>query len=140
MAKFHVEWTNTSIPLAPAYECSSKGDARFSALYAKMPDGRTIEQWYQCDIKGYDTGGRDWKLGKGKPPMFPYPADHLWQLYLNLWRLWALHNGEAMLDLKQKASEHNNVLSDCFAQSPLTHPHSINQARALATIINEWML
>ena len=36
------------------YECSSKGDKRFSALFATMPDGRTIEQWYQCDIKGYD--------------------------------------------------------------------------------------
>lgn len=30
------------------YEVSSKGDRRFSALIALMPDGRTIEQWYQC--------------------------------------------------------------------------------------------
>ena len=29
------------------YECSSKGDKRFSALFAVMPDGRTIEQHYQ---------------------------------------------------------------------------------------------
>lgn len=39
------------------YDCSTKGDRRFSALVAKMPDGRTIEQWYQCDVKAYDIGG-----------------------------------------------------------------------------------
>ena len=40
------------------YEVSSIGDKRFSAMYAVMPDGRTIEQWYQCDLKGYDIGGK----------------------------------------------------------------------------------
>ena len=34
------------------YEVSSKGDVRFSALYARFPveyfNGRTIEQIYQC--------------------------------------------------------------------------------------------
>lgn len=35
------------------YECSSAGDFRFSAFYAIMPDGRSIEQHYQCDVKGY---------------------------------------------------------------------------------------
>lgn len=34
------------------YEVSSSGDKRFSALFAKMADGRTIEEHYQCDIKG----------------------------------------------------------------------------------------
>jgi hypothetical protein len=29
------------------YEVSSRGDKRFSALYAKLSDGRTIEQAYQ---------------------------------------------------------------------------------------------
>ena len=48
------------------YEVSSKGDKRFSALYARMLDGRTIEEHYQCDVKGYDVGGTNWKLGKGK--------------------------------------------------------------------------
>lgn len=116
------------------YECSSKGDSRFSALNAKMPDGRTLEQWYQCDIKGYCIGGTDWKLGKGKPPMFPYPADHLWQMYLNLWRLWAIHNGALLMELHGHATHNNNCLTDCFASS------DINQARALATILNEWIV
>lgn len=115
------------------YECSTKGDARFSALNAMLPDGRSIEQWYQCDIKGYDIGGTDWKLGKGKPPLFEYPADHLWQMYLNLWRMWAIHNSHLLIELTELAAEKNNVLSDCFASSP------INQARALATILNEWL-
>ena len=115
------------------YECSTKGDARFSAFNAKLPDGRSIEQWYQCDIKGYDIGGTNWRLGKGNPPLFEFPADHLWQLYLNLWRLWAIHNSHLIIELMELAAEKNNVLSDCFASTP------INQAHALSTIINEWL-
>lgn len=114
------------------YEVSSLGDKRFSALYAQMPDGRTIEQWYQCDVKGYQMGGRDWKLGKGKPPLFPYTENQLWEMYLSLWRLWTLHNVLAMDELKQRAKENNNCLCDRFASG------NINQARALATILNEW--
>lgn len=116
------------------YECSSKGDVRFSAFNAMMPDGRTIEEWYQCDIKGYCIGGRNWRLGKGKPPVFPYPGDHLWQMYLSLWRIWTIHNGYLVQELKELAAKHGNVLSDCFAST------EINQARALATILNEWVL
>lgn len=39
------------------YEVSSKGDKRFSSFCAIMPDGRSLECHYQCDIKGYDVGG-----------------------------------------------------------------------------------
>ena len=116
------------------YECSTKGDSRFSALNAKMPDGRTIEMWYQCDIKGYCIGGTDWTLGKGKPPIFPYPGDHLWQMYLSLWRLWAIHNGNLLEELGERALERESMLTDCFAST------DINQARALATILNEWIV
>lgn len=116
------------------YECSSKGDKRFSALYATMPDGRTIEQWYQCDIKGYEIGGTNWKLGKGKAPTYPFTKDQLMELYFSLWRLWAIHNGDAIVELASIAREkHNGVLSDCFS-----HGNPINQANALATIINDW--
>lgn len=55
-----------------SYEVSSAGDKRFSALYAKLKDGRTIEEAYQLDIKGYRSQGNDWRLGKGKPPIVPY--------------------------------------------------------------------
>ena len=114
------------------YEVSTKGDKRFSALVAKMPDGRTIEQWYQCDVKGHDIGGTNWKLGKGKPPAYDLDPKTQWEMYLNLWRFWALHNVPALLDLYEKAKPFG-VLSDCFASS------EVNQAKALAHILNEWV-
>ncbi len=110
------------------YECSSKGDARFSALNARLPDGRTIEQHYQCDIKGYTPGGTNWKLGKGKPPLDP--DRDLWSAYFALWVIWAMQNPALIRELRNKAAEHGNVLSDCFASTP------VNQARALAEILN----
>lgn len=110
------------------YECSSKGDARFSALNARLPDGRTIEQHYQCDVKGYQPGGTDWRAGKGKPPLDP--ARDLWSSYLILWTVWALHNPALMRELKAKADEHGGRLSDRFAST------EVNQARALAEILN----
>lgn len=116
------------------YECSSKSDPRFSALFAKMPDGRTIEHWYQCDVKGFEPGGTNWRLGKGKAPILIYPDGQLWLAYLGLWRIWAVHNISLIVELEHKAREHSNMLTDCFASS------EINQARALATIINEWVV
>ena len=115
------------------YEVSTKGDRRFSAFVAQMPDKRTIEQWYQCDVKGYDIGGHDWRLGKGKPPLFTYPGDHLWQLYLALWRIWAIHNSALVIELKDRAIGNDHMLCDRFATT------EINQARALSTILNEWL-
>jgi hypothetical protein len=116
------------------FQVSTKGDARFSALTAKMPDGRTIEEWYQCDVKGYQVGGTDWKIGKGRPPITGMPREHLWEMYLGLWRIWAIHNPGLMQDLLLLARQHNNVLVDSFARG------NINQARALAQILNEWFL
>ena len=110
------------------YECSSKGDKRFSAFYAVMPDGRTIEQHYQCDVKGYDLGGTNWRLGKGKPPLDT--SKDLWVEYLALWLTWAKLNPTLIEELRGHAVKHNHILSDCFASTP------VNQARALATILN----
>lgn len=110
------------------YECSSKGDRRFSALFAFLPDGRTIEMHYQCDIKGYKPGGRNWMLGKGKPSLDP--SVDLWGAYLALWRTWAANHPDLMRELYWTASD-IGILSDRFATSP------VNQARALAEILNE---
>ena len=112
------------------YECSSKGDKRFSAFCAIMPDGRTVEQHYQCDVKGYDVGGTDWRLGKGKPPLKPMSKDDLYQAYLSLWKVWAMNHKNLLTELAQKAKEHNYVLSDMFATS------EVNQAHALADCLN----
>ena len=111
------------------YECSTKGDARFSALNARLPDGRSIEQHYQCDVKGYDPGGTNWRLGKGKPPLDPRASP--WGEYLALWRSWAEANPGLLGQLRSAAASYGNRLADCFASSP------INQARALAAILNE---
>lgn len=110
------------------YECSSKGDKRFSALYARMPDGRTIEEHYQCDVKGYQPGGRNWRLGKGKPPLDR--SKDMYQEYLQLWMVWADNNIPLVLELAEHASSSNYVLSDMFATT------DVNQARALAEILN----
>jgi hypothetical protein len=115
------------------YECSSKGDKRFSAFYAVMPDGRTLEAWYQCDVKGYAPGSSDWRLGKGQPPLHTFSPEQLYQLYKSLWQIWALHNVELLPELRDAARAKGSVLSDCFATTP------INQARALTDILNEWL-
>lgn len=54
-----------------SYEVSTFGDKRFSALNARLSDGRTIEEAYQLDVKGYRKFGNDWRLGKGKSPIIP---------------------------------------------------------------------
>lgn len=113
------------------YEVSSKGDRTFSALYATLDGGRTIEEIYQCDIKGYDPGGTNWRLGKGKPALDP--LTDLWEGYLQLWRTWARRHPDEMRRLYHAASQppYNRVLSDMFGWTPVT------QARALATLLNE---
>lgn len=127
-----IRWANTMRD--GGFQVSTKGDPRFSALTAKMPDGRTIEQWYQCDVKGYQVGGTDWKIGKGRPPIHGMPREHLWEMYLGLWRIWAIHNPGLMEELLLLARTKDNCLVDVFATG------NINQARALAQILNEWFL
>jgi len=115
------------------YEVSSKGDKRFSALNARLNDGRTIEEAYQLDVKGYRKQGNDWKLGKGKPPLTQMSQDELYQKYKALWRQWANENRSIMLGLANHLQEKGiTTLTDMFANTP------ISQARAIAEIINEF--
>lgn len=67
------------------YEMSSKGNKAFSAFYAEMPDGKSIEHHYQVNVKGYPSI----KEGKGKPPINDV---NLWEEYLKLWKTWAESN------------------------------------------------
>lgn len=101
------------------YEVSSFGDKRFSAFYAKMPDGRTIEEHYQVDIKGYSSV----KEGKGRLPK--NKSIDLYKCYLNLWVVWAAHNSDLMLELSK-----HKIITDKYANTPN------NQARALCDILN----
>lgn len=110
------------------YEVSTKGDKRFSALNAILPDGRSIEMHYQCDVKGHDPGGTNWRLGKGKPPI--NRDRDLWTAYFGLWVVWAIDHEELLAELKQHADTIGKILSDCFANT------DVNQARALAELLN----
>ena len=110
------------------YEVSTAGDARFSAFNVFLSDGRSIEQHYQCDIKGYDPGGTNWRLGKGKPPKDT--SIDLWGEYLKLWDSWAINNSK-LLDELYHIIGPNGCLSDKFATT------KINQAHALSIILNK---
>lgn len=124
------------------YEVSSKGDRRFSALYATFKpgtiidgvdvSGKTIEDVYQNVIK---------KSGKGQAPAkdsklyneslktqkeredFSYTNG-----YLPLWQEWARQNPELIEELREKAK--GKILTDQFANT------RVSQARALADILN----
>lgn len=111
------------------YECSSKGDKRFSALFATLIDGRTIEEAYQLDVKGYRAFSDDWRVGKGKPPVFLKSKAQLWEEYLQLWRRWSEDNPELFAQIREIAQK--KVLTDMFATT------MINQAHALSTLIDE---
>ncbi|AEH03508.1 hypothetical protein AVT69_gp083 [Pseudomonas phage PhiPA3] len=111
------------------YECSSVGDKRFSALFARLPDGRTIEEAWQLDCKGYRIHSNNWKAGKGKPPLDGYNPKY--EDYKDLWRIWAVSNKQLMNELRQNAKDHDYYLSDVFAST------DISQARALSDLLNE---
>lgn len=113
------------------YEVSSRGDKRFSALNARLKDGRTIEEAYQLDIKGYRSLGWTWLQAKkdhGRNAPIPLTPEQLWESYLGLWKQWAAENPALMEDLRRKSS--GLTLTDCFAFTP------VSQARALAEILN----
>lgn len=98
-------------------------------MYARMPDGRTVEAHYQCDVKGYAPGSDHWKLGKGKPPLDR--SKDMWYEYKELWRVWAINNPDLMRVLAEESKWFECTLSDKFANS------NISQARALAELLNE---
>lgn len=107
-------------------EVSSKGDKRFSALYAKLKDGRTIEEAWQIGVKGYSSV----KEGKGKPPKRKMSPEESYQAYKNLWRQWARENPKLLKALRSMTRD-GKGLNDSFGTT------QNNQARALAEILNE---
>jgi len=112
-----------------SYEVSSQGDKRFSALYAKLKDGRTIEEAYQLDIKGYRIKGDNWKLGKGKRPLRNITKEQQWNEYKDLWKKYLIENSNLLEELKEKTK--GKILTDKFATT------NVSQARALSEILNE---
>ncbi len=110
------------------YECSSQGDKRFSALFARLSDGRTLEEAYQLDVKGYRAISNDWHDGKGNKAYNEKTRAELWAEYLELWEQWAMENPDLIQELETRSR--GKVLTDKFATS------EINQAHALSVIID----
>lgn len=109
------------------FEVSSAGNTTYSPLFARLRDGRTIEEAYQLDVKGYRARGyTNWREVKGKPSLVNVG---LWGAYLDLWRRWARENPEAIERLAVRSR--GCVLTDRHATS------GINQAHALARILND---
>lgn len=112
------------------YELSSKGDKRYSPLFAKLPDGRTIEEAYQLDIKGYRHLYDDWKLVKGKQPLSGLTEEQLYDQFKLLLKEFLTSNGELFHDLINISKKYENF-TDMFASG------YVSQARAYCEIINE---
>lgn len=128
-AKYSYSWARFPEVRDTNYEVSSVGDKRFSALNATLKDGRTIEEAYQLDVKGYRVKGDQWRLGKGKPPLKKMSKAELYEEYKSLWSQWAKENPSLMRELAKKAE--GKVLTDQFAST------DISQARALSDLLNE---
>jgi len=122
------KWTRRVKRGEPYYEVSSKGDKTFSALYAKIK-GKSIEEIYQLDIKGYRGKVKHWKYAKGKPPIGK-TIEEAYLEYKALWKQYIKEKG-LLQYLRINAEKHNCTLTDMFATS------EVNQARALAEILNE---
>jgi len=93
---------------APFYECSSKGDKRFSAFYAKV-NGKSIEEQYQA-AKIFEDGstGLTWKEAKGRKPINHKEVS---KLYKDLWRTYLKNNPHLVRGLLQQSG-----LCDMFGQ------------------------
>lgn len=119
-------WARTA---EDGYEVSTRGDKRFSALNAKLKDGRTIEEAYQLDVKGYRAKSNDWKAGKGKAPLNGMTQEESYEAYKALWRQFLLENPDLKTDLLAKSE--GKTLTDMFANT------DISQARALSELLEE---
>lgn len=94
--------------VAPFLECSSKGERRFSAFYAKV-NGVSIEEQYQKK-KEFANGqtGLGWKEAKGKKPI---NYEECAEFYNKLWRLYLKENTDLLYLLVDATG-----VSDIFGQ------------------------
>jgi len=96
----------------PYLECSSKGDKRFSAFYARLKcyKNKTIEEIYQAS-KIFENGitGLTIKEAKGR---FHVNYKETKVIYSDLWDLYILENPELI-----KVLINCSGLSDIFGQS-----------------------
>lgn len=93
---------------APYLECSSKGDKRFSAFYAKV-FGKSIESLYQAH-KIFEDGSSDlsWRSAKGRKPV---NVEDCRKYYSILWIYYFKTNPELLEVIKKYRG-----FSDIFGQ------------------------
>jgi len=97
----------------PYLECSSKGDKRFSAFYARVSFApgiiRSIEDWYQR-YKQFEDGstGLDWRQAKGRAPV---NAEDCRKWYSYLWDQYFEQHPELLDVIKEY-----NGFSDIYGQ------------------------
>lgn len=96
----------------PYLECSSKGDKRFSALYARIKarDNKSIEELYQA-YKVFADGstGLHWRKAKGRTDCVNIAESRM--LYSILWREYIAENPELNFIINKASG-----LSDVFGQ------------------------
>lgn len=94
---------------APYLECSSQGDKRFSAFYARV-NGRSIEEQFQA-AKVFEDGttGLHWRQAKGRSAVNQNEVN---ELYEKLWRQYITENPDLLRILVQASG-----LSDIFGQA-----------------------
>lgn len=100
----------------PYLECSSAGDRRFSAFYARFKSGpwkgKSIEELYQAskifDSGGANVSGLSIKMAKGRKALNAASAA---AFYRALWRQYIKENPELLPVLKSASG-----LSDKFGQ------------------------
>lgn len=111
----------------PHVECSSRGDKRFSAFYARVKfyGNKNIEELYQA-AKLFEDGstGLYWKLAKGRKPVNDEYC-RLW--YSHLWNYYIWENPHLLQVLKEASG-----LSDYFGKES-----SVCQAKELWRVRNE---
>jgi hypothetical protein len=96
----------------PYLECSSKGDRRFSALYARIRarENQSIEELYQAHKVFADgSTGLPWRKAKGRADCVN--MDECRMLYALLWREYIAENPELNFILNKASG-----LSDIFGQ------------------------
>lgn len=111
----------------PYLECSSAGDKRFSAFWAKLGD-KSIEDLYQA-AKVFEDGstGLHWREAKGKTAVNMVEVS---RYYEDLWRVYMEHHPELYPVLAAASG-----LSDKFGQKG----HNC-QATVLWKLRNEYLL
>lgn len=96
--------------IAPFLECSSKGEKRLSAFYAKIsPSNMSIEEWYQA-AKIFENGstGLTWRNAKGRRAI---NQEQCAKLYSDLWDQYIEQHPELLKIIKEASG-----LSDIFGQ------------------------